>query len=67
MNTEEIKTWADMVERIQGLDENEIKALLNYEIIKYKRNTIILRLHQRYCSLRRDRERREMMEGKIIL
>ena len=67
MDTEGIKTWADMVDRIKDLSEEETKGLLNYEIVKYNRRTIVLRLHQRYCSLRRDRERREMMEGKILL
>lgn len=67
MDTEGIKTWADMVDRIGGLDEAEVKALLNYEIAKYNRQTIVTRLHQRYCKLRMRREREEIAQGRIIL
>lgn len=67
MDTEGIRTWRDLIDRISGLDENEIKGMLNYEIVKYNRKTIVLRLHQRYCGLRRDREREEMAQGRIIL
>lgn len=67
MEQEEIKSWSDMVKRIQSLDEEETKALLNYEIVKYGRKMIIQRLHQRYCRLRRDRERQNIENGEILL
>jgi len=50
-------TWRSMHEVLTKLSENEVLKLLQEEQEGANRITILLRLHQRYCVLRLERER----------
>jgi len=62
-----IQGWKDMHTRIRTFTEDELRAIINYEVVKYKRPTILTRLHMRYCILRDKRERDELLAGEILL
>ena len=49
-------------ERLMSLNETDLLALLDVEVNGPKRATVIVRLHQRYTTLRAARERRELLE-----
>lgn len=42
--------------------EAQVKAMLDEEIRHHKRETYAVRIHQRYTTLRAQRERQEMLE-----
>ena len=60
-------TWRDAVRGVPLLDEKELLFAMNFEVVKYNRESIVLRMHQRYTKLRAQRERAEMAEGKILI
>jgi hypothetical protein len=43
-------------------NEAELLALLNEERSKHKRVSMLERIHQRYCTLRTNRERMELLK-----
>ena len=43
-------------------DENQIRAMLDEEVMVHKRPTFVVRIHQRYTMLRAQRERQELLE-----
>jgi hypothetical protein len=43
-------------------NEAQILAMLNDEVNFYKRPTFVVRIHQRYSTLRAQRERQELLE-----
>lgn len=54
--------WRELNERLVHMTEDEVRALLDVELKVNKRASQIVRLHQRYTTLRAQRERREMLE-----
>ena len=50
-------TWKTLHEAISSMSEETVLAALNQEVEGKKRWTLIKRLHQRYCTLRANRER----------
>jgi hypothetical protein len=48
---------------LNRFDEAEVKALLDEEIAGQRRSTFLKRLHQRYCTLRANRERAEIFSA----
>ena len=54
-------TWRELLAKMPDMGENEIKELLVQEYSSRRRTTVLLRLHQRFCMLRADRERRELL------
>jgi hypothetical protein len=59
--------WKDMHARLMTFTEDELRVIINYESVKYKRPTILTRLHMRYCILRDKREREQLLAGEILL
>jgi hypothetical protein len=59
--------WKDMHARLMTFTEDELRTIINYESVKYKRATILTRLHMRYCILRDKREREQLLAGEILL
>lgn len=54
-------TWRELNAQLPTMAENEVKDLLMQEHGGRRRTTILLRLHQRFCALRAERERRELL------
>ncbi len=53
--------WRELNAQLNQMTEDEVKALLDVELVDRQRVTFIERLHQRYCALRASRERSAMM------
>lgn len=58
-----LANWSALIGSIYKLPEDQIKMLLDHEITHNRRKRFVERLHQRYSSLRLQRERKEIMEG----
>lgn len=54
-------TYRYLLKIINTLNEQELKALLDQELAGPCRRTFMERVHQRYSSLRQQRERHELM------
>ena len=55
-------TWRKFQSNLPDYNEAELLALLNEERSKYKRVSMLERIHQRYCTLRTNRERMEFLK-----
>lgn len=55
-------TWRKFQSNLPDYNEAELLALLNEERSKYKRVSMLERIHQRYCTLRTNRERMELLK-----
>lgn len=53
--------WRTLNNSIQLMTEQEIVDLLNEELTNRARASILERLHQRFCALRSQRERIEIL------
>ena len=60
-------SWRKLNENLASLSEAEVYTLLQEEIEGKKRATILIRLHQRYSTLRANRERNEILSGAVKL
>lgn len=58
-----LQNWREFLDVINNLDEQQCKEALTIEVAGKKRKIIAERLHQRYCKLRTQRERAELMEN----
>jgi len=56
-----LKRWDDLYKLLPGLNETQVKEALEYELANDKRKTFVIRLHQRYNTLRVARERDELV------
>jgi hypothetical protein len=63
----EIETWKDLIFALQNMTEQEVKEAINYEVSRYKRESFIKRMHQRYCILRNKSERDRLLKGETLL
>lgn len=54
--------WHDLNAILPVASEDRVKQLLEDEVTKHKRSSFIVRLHQRYTTLRAQRERKELLE-----
>ena len=55
-------SWHDLNVLLTLRDERQVKAMLDEEVSVHKRPTYAVRIHQRYTTLRAQRERREILE-----
>jgi len=55
--------WREINQAIAGFTEQEVLDLLEDERHNARRSTILIRLHQRYTTLRATRERTELLRG----
>jgi len=55
--------WRSLAATLSSMAEDEVKRLLDEEIVSRKRTLIVRRLHQRYSVLRTARERAEIMQA----
>lgn len=54
--------WRDLNKKLPSLSEAEVEELLLDELIGMRRSTVVVRLHQRFTSLRATRERDELFD-----
>ena len=54
-------TWRELLVNLPTMTEDEVKQMLDDECAGSRRLTIMLRLHQRYCTVRMERERKAML------
>jgi len=58
-------TWRKFQSKLPNYSEADLLALLDEERLKHRRVSMLERIHQRYCTLRANRERLEILkEGK---
>jgi hypothetical protein len=58
-------SWRKLNEVLSDLDEEEVVKLLEDEKIGARRAMVMIRLHQRFCTLRMARERNQLFgEGQ---
>jgi hypothetical protein len=58
-------TWRKFQSELPNYSEAELLALLDEERKQHKRVSMLERIHQRYCTLRANRERLEILkEGR---
>jgi hypothetical protein len=54
--------WHDLNVVLAMRSEAQVKAMLDEEVEVHKRPTYAVRIHQRYSTLRAQRERKEILE-----
>lgn len=54
--------WHDLNVVLTMRNERQVKAMLDEEVSVHKRPTYLVRIHQRYTTLRAQRERKELLE-----
>jgi hypothetical protein len=63
--SEKLLTWRKFQSELPNYSETDLLVLLQEERTKYRRVSMLERIHQRYCTLRANRERLEILkEGK---
>lgn len=55
-------TWRSLNNKLRSLPEDQVYAMLQEERSGERRASVLMRLHQRYCTLRAARERIEIMQ-----
>jgi hypothetical protein len=53
--------WRDLNKKLPELSEAAVQQLLQDELVGMRRSTVVVRLHQRFTSLRATRERDELL------
>lgn len=61
MTRAKTNSYRATMRRLLALSEQEVLAALEAEMVGERRVTVVERLHQRYTTLRMQRERRELM------
>ena len=54
--------WHELNVVLTMRNERQVKAMLDEEVSVHKRPTYLVRIHQRYTTLRAQRERKELLE-----
>ena len=54
--------WHELNVVLTMRNERQVKAMLDEEVSVHKRPTYLVRIHQRYSTLRAQRERKELLE-----
>lgn len=54
--------WFELNAVLPLRDERQVQKMLEDEVAMHKRSSFIVRLHQRYTTLRAQRERKELLE-----
>ena len=58
-------TWRKFQSELPNYSETDLLVLLDEERLKHRRVSMLERIHQRYCTLRANRERLEILkEGR---
>jgi hypothetical protein len=54
-------TWRDIFFNLNNYSEDELEKMIKSERHGKRRRSILVRLHQRYCILRANRERDDLL------
>jgi hypothetical protein len=54
--------WRELNKNLPDMSEDTVLKALEEELEGRKRSAILIRLHQRYCTLRQSRERLAILE-----
>lgn len=58
-------SWRKFQSELPNYSEADLRALLDEELTQHRRVTMLERIHQRYCTMRTNRERMEILkQGK---
>ena len=58
-------SWRKFQTELPNYSEADLRALLDEELTQHRRVTMLERIHQRYCTMRTNRERMEILkQGK---
>ena len=60
-----LKDWQSLLKHIKPLTEKELLQLMREEHKDRKRRAFIIRIHQRICVERANREKAMLMAGKL--
>jgi hypothetical protein len=55
-------SWRDINRVLKDFTEDQLNEMIDSEIRTLKRVTVVERLHQRLCSIRNFRERKELLD-----
>jgi len=55
-------TWRKFQSELTSYSETDLLVLLDEERLKHRRVSMLERIHQRYCTLRANRERLEILK-----
>jgi len=58
--------WVELTSALGTMDEPTVRAYMNHENSTHKRKSYLIRLHQRFCTLRDARERDEVLKGSLL-
>ena len=61
--TRALANWRDFNDLLATIPEDDLKAMLVYEVKHENRKSFVERLHQRYNTVRTMREREELLKG----
>jgi hypothetical protein len=62
LKEKKLLTWRKFQSELPNYNEAELLALLDEERSQHKRVSMLERIHQRYCTLRANRERLELLK-----
>ncbi len=54
--------WRELNAQLNDMTEDDLQALLDKERTGPRRVTVAVRLHQRLCTMRAERERNQLMQ-----
>ena len=57
-----LKTWNGLNRELADLSEQDVRELLIYEKAHQNRNHMLKRLHQRFSTMRQERELEELLK-----
>lgn len=57
-----LENWAELNKLKNSMTEEELLIALRHERRYHKRQSFLFSIHQRFCTVRREREREELLE-----
>ena len=59
--------WGELTKNLGEMTEEELRTAINVEVSTTRRDSYMLRMHQRFSKLRAIRERDELKRGGLLL
>jgi len=56
-----LEDWRRLMGALSKMSEQDMLDLMNYEKLSYRRKYVAERIHQKYCAVRKKREREELL------
>jgi hypothetical protein len=58
-----LKNWVSLGQVIKNVSEEQCQSMLDHEVENEKRESFVIRIHQKLSALRTTREREELIES----